>query len=168
MEKAPFVKELQERIARIRAHTVASLDLLGFELAYDRGNITTEEFEAVKEKIDSCQRLIDSECAHIEELAAQHPLEFDRFLTDSCKKLRRILDLLAETLPEGDTFEKQFTRSLIPDLLEGLVARQQKQPSRHSFSWLLWVSADTLRAYPELPPASGGPPGPGGVAGSQP
>ena len=106
MEPSPLVKELQERIARIRDHAAACPDLSGFELAFDRGNLTAEEFAAAKEEIDRCQRSIKEEAARIDQLAAAHPAEYDHFLAGSAAQLRRILDFLNQTA--STTFEQRF------------------------------------------------------------
>lgn len=147
MEPSPFVKELQERIARIRDHAAACPELSGFELAFDRGNITAEEFAAAKEEIDRCERSIKEETARVELLAAEHPAEYEHFLAGSAAQLQRVLDFLNQTA--STTFEQRFTRSLIPDLIEGLEACRRRQPARHSLPWLLRVTADTLRTYGE-------------------
>lgn len=148
-EATPFLKELLERISRIREQRAASPDLSGFELAFDRGNITADELDAIRTKIDRCQRLIEEETAHIEALAAYHTAAFDGFLAESAAQLRRIL---ADLNREGtaDAFAQRFARSLIPDLIAGLEARKNRQPDRHAFSWLLCATVDVLQEAGEL------------------
>ncbi|HRI48615.1 MAG TPA: hypothetical protein PLW65_00420 [Pseudomonadota bacterium] len=144
MEATPFIKELLERIARICERRAACPDLYGFELAFDRGNITTDEFDAAKAEFDRCQRLIEEETTGLEALAARHGAAFDAFLTESVAQLRRILDLLNRG-GIADAFPQRFSRALIPDLIAGLEARRNRQPERHAFAWLLCATVDVLR-----------------------
>lgn len=149
MEVTPFVKELLERIARIRERRAACPDLYGFELAFDRGNITADEFGAAKAEFYRCQRLIEEETAGIEALAARHVAAFDAFLAESAAQLQRILDPL-NLGGTADAFQQRFSRALIPDLIAGLEARRNRQPERHAFSWLLCATVDVLREAGEL------------------
>ena len=145
MEATPFRKELLERISRIREQRAACPDLSGFELAFDRGNITAAELDAIRTKIDRCQYLIEEETAHIEALAARHTAAFDGFLVESAAQLRRILDHPSRD-GAADAFAQRFARSLIPELIAGLEARSNRQPDRHAFSWLLCATIDVLQA----------------------
>jgi hypothetical protein len=148
MDDAAFDSELQEHIARIRQQSLASPDLLGFELAFDRGNIDQAQWSAVQEQADRCQRLIDQEVAHIEELAARYPAAFDRHLAQRIAQLERVAEQLHRDAATDEPFKQRFTRSLLPDLLETLAARQSRRPARHALSWALWVSGDLLRDFP--------------------
>ena len=110
MEATPFSKELLERIARIRERRAACPDLQGFELAFDRGNIIADEFDAARAEFDRCQRLIEQETAGIEALAARQVAAFDAFLTESVAQLQRILDSLNRG-DSTDTFQQRFARA---------------------------------------------------------
>ncbi len=155
-EATPFAQELRERIARIRGHSRACPDLTGFELAYERGNISDEEWNAVQQRAAGYQQLIDQEVAQIEALAARCPAEFERYLEKCCAQLRRILDRLNQQVTADEPFQHRFTRALLPDLIAGFEERLGQRPTRHAFSWLLWVSADVLRDFPEPPSSAEG------------
>lgn len=144
METTPFIKDLLARIERIREQRAACPDLSGFELAFDRGNITADEFKAASAEIDRCQRLIEEETAGIEVLAERHTAAFDSFLAESAAQLRSMLDPLHRG-GSADAFQQRFARALIPELIAGLEARRNRQPAQHSFSWLLCATVEVLR-----------------------
>lgn len=144
MEATPFLTELLERIARIRELRTACPDLPGFELAFDRGNITADEFDAARAEIDRCQRLLEKEATRIEALAARHAAAFDGFLAESAAQLRRILAHLNDG-GTTDALAQRFASAQIPNLIAALEARRNHQPDRHAFSWLLCATVDVLR-----------------------
>jgi hypothetical protein len=147
MQDALFHRALIERIEKIRKHAVVRPDIAGFEQAFDRGNINGAEFAAVKTRLDRIDRLIGEETAQIEALATRYPAPFKRFLDGSLAKLRQLQEQLERDPTIALNFDRRFTRSLLPDLIDGLEARRSHRKPRHTLPWLLWVSVDILRAF---------------------
>ena len=145
MQDAPFRKELLERIEKIRKHATARPDLLGFEQAHQRGNISEKELNAAKAKQARVDRTIGLETAQIEALAVRYPNPFNRFLDGTVAKLEHIAAQLDADSNVSEAFDKRYTRSLLPDLIAGLKARRSRRELRHPLPWLLWVSVDMLR-----------------------
>jgi hypothetical protein len=162
MQDALFHKALFERIEKIRKLAADRPDFTGFELAFDRGNISGAELAVAKAKTDRVDRVIGEETAQIEALAARYPAPFNRFLEGSIAKLRSLEEQLVRDPTIALAFEKRFTRALLPELIDGLEARRGHRKLRRTLPWLIWASVDILRAF--FGPISGGS-GDGGGAG---
>ena len=147
MQDSLFHKALFERIERIHKHAIERPDLLGFELAFDRGNINDAELAATKRKIDRIDRAIAQETTHIEALAARYPAPFNRFLESSIARLRLLSEQLDQDPQIAGAFDRRFARSLLPELIAGLEARRGRLALKHALPWLLWVSVDILRSF---------------------
>lgn len=87
---------LEKLLIRYREICQDVPDFMGFELAYHRGNITVEEFEDVKDKI---QRL-ESQKMHLiqdmEDWSGQHFEPFEAFLSDRIKFATKLKDFFTQ------------------------------------------------------------------------
>jgi hypothetical protein len=139
------LREIARRLDELAAQTP---EMSGMDLAYDRGNVSREDWEAADAAAKASVESQQAEVAKIDELRSHHPAEVDAYLDMLCARLAQQLEDVGGRLdgnsdPESDS-KLRFKHALLPDLIACLTAWRARSPSPHSFVWAWRIVFSTM------------------------
>ena len=131
--------QLREIAARLDEIAAQTPEMSGMDLAYDRGNVSREDWEAAAAAAQAIVVRQEAEVARIDELRARYPAELDAYLDALLAQLAQQLEdagrRIASSSDAASHSELRFKHALLPDVLTCLTAWRDGSPSRHSFAW---------------------------------
>ena len=149
-----FETQLREIAARLDEIAAQTPEMSGMDLAYDRGNVSREDWEAAAAAAQASVERQQAEVARIDELRTRHPAELDAYLELLLTRLAQQLEdagrRLADSSDPASHRELRFKHAVLPDLLACLTAWRGRAPSRHSFAWAWRIVFRTTDECAEL------------------
>jgi len=131
------VRAIADEIARIDKD---SPELTGFELAWERGNISQEEWESVQANAQANTKLQQEQIVRIEKLRDQQPVLMATFVTDLVARLAALKDAVDAKLANVPVAEQDrtlsFNRILLPDVCACLTSWRDGTEPKH---WIAWA-----------------------------
>jgi hypothetical protein len=117
----------------------ATPEMSGTDLAFDRGNITYEEWQAAGEASKLGVKRQEEQVQRIEQLRQEHSERMTEYLAGLLGRLvelQRAVDAQLAGVPDQQDRTLRFNRTLLPDLVECLTAWRDRTPSK---TWQPWA-----------------------------
>lgn len=155
--------ERQLRAIAVRLEDLAATtpEMSGLDLAYDRGNVSRDEWEAAEAAVQASVQGQQAELARIEELRAGYPALVDGHVTALLARLVQQLEDTSRRLTVGPELashrELRWKQTLLPDLIAGLMAWSTRSSSSFAPAWvwrLVYRTTDECAALLASEPTS--------------
>ncbi len=147
-------RRLRAIAARLDEISTQAPELTGLELAYERGNVSQEEWHAANVEAKAAGVLAEAELAKIDDLRARLPTEVDAhvdtLLAQLAEQLSDATARLAGVAAPAVESALRFKQALLPDLVATLAAWRARTPSRYAYEWAWRIVYSTTDECAEL------------------
>lgn len=139
MTLAELDTDLRAIAGQLHAINEQMPEMTGMDLAYDRGNVSREEWEAANEASKLGMEKQDALVAGIDRLRETHAEVMAAYVAQLLARLaelQRALDAKLAGVPENQQdFNLKFSRSLLPSIVRAFTDWRDRTPSTTSMPW---------------------------------